>query len=130
MPGPHRDKILNPSRVVSGLAGHRLAEATPFFERLCPAITNEGSGLLRRVAPRNDAEGHYPVKRTASSGALPRMRSLALSAIICVDALRFEFGGETIGLNDRLDNRIGRASSRSSAETLLRRHNSPQRKID
>ncbi len=63
------------------LRSHRRAEATPFFERLCPAMTREtdvartrrpiiasdseaiqsrsakGVGLLRRFAPRNDEDG-------------------------------------------------------------------------
>ena len=36
------------------MAGHRRAEATPFFERLCPAMTN-GAEATRRIQPLRQA---------------------------------------------------------------------------
>jgi len=41
---PQKEKI-NP-----GWPGHRRAEATPFFERLCPAMTNGESSLQFRYS--------------------------------------------------------------------------------
>jgi hypothetical protein len=33
--------LLLPAKLKTWLAGHRRPEATPFFERLCPAMTDE-----------------------------------------------------------------------------------------
>jgi len=49
MPGIHVFLLA----VKTWMAGHRLAEATPFFERLRPAMTMEGSVAKNRIMYSN-----------------------------------------------------------------------------